>query len=126
MLPPSSKLHFYGFQGAGGIAGWRNFALSSVDELAASVASAEKDEALTPSESRITHRDHVGEKLLDRGLPAKAFCMRAAEFARNLQRCHGGRSQVPFERAGTAVADDVERSGDRQGRHGDPAGQRLE
>jgi hypothetical protein len=45
-------LHFYGFQGAGGIAGWRNFALSTVDELAASVASAEKDEALTPSESR--------------------------------------------------------------------------
>jgi hypothetical protein len=28
------------------------FTLSSVDELAASVASAEKDEALTPSESR--------------------------------------------------------------------------
>ena len=28
------------------------FALSSVDELAASVASAEKDEALTPSEGR--------------------------------------------------------------------------
>jgi hypothetical protein len=30
----------------------KKFALSSVDELAASVASAEKDEALTPSESR--------------------------------------------------------------------------
>ncbi len=30
----------------------KKFALSSVDELAAFVASAEKDEALTPSESR--------------------------------------------------------------------------
>ena len=30
----------------------KKFALSSIDELAAFVASAEKDEALTPSESR--------------------------------------------------------------------------
>jgi hypothetical protein len=123
-------------------------------ELADAVASAEKDEGLTPSESRrrikeaierrlheprvastlskemiarrITHRDHVTEKLLDGGLPAEPLCMRAAELARYFQRCHGGRSKVPLERTGAAVADDVQRSGNRQCRHRNPAGQRLE
>ena len=52
MLPPVLQIAFLRFSKSRRNSGVERFALSSVDELAAAVASAEKDEALTPSESR--------------------------------------------------------------------------
>jgi hypothetical protein len=62
MFPLSSLLHFYGFQAAGGRTWLRHLRAGDYSEwlrdkikdgeLADDVASAEKDEALTPSESR--------------------------------------------------------------------------
>src|SRR6266404_7101884 len=61
----------------------------------------------------IRSRNQVAEKLLDRGTPAEAQRVSAANLAGNRQCLQRGGAQVPIEDTGTAVTDYIERPRDR-------------
>jgi hypothetical protein len=66
------------------------------------------------------------QELFRGSAPAKPRSVRAADFARDIQRRHCRSPQIPIQRSGATISDHVQWTGDRQCRYREPASHCLE